>query len=127
MDLHSIAVGYVSAVNPVLLCQLQPSTGNTTAPDGTQTPSYGPAEPIYVQCQALTYNDLHQISGLNIQGTKLAMYIQGEWEGLVRSEQKGGDLITTPNGQIWLCVQVLENWYQSAGWTKLAAVLQNGS
>lgn len=127
MNLHGIAAAYVAAVNPPLLCQLQASNGYTLAGDGSQIPTYADPVDIYVQCQALQFGDLMQISGLNIQGRKLAMYIQGDWEGTVRSESKGGDLITTPDGQIWLCALVLEPWALSAGWTKLAAVLQNGS
>jgi len=127
MNLHGIVGPIVAAVNPPLLCSLQASTGYTTASDGTRVPSYAAPVQIEVQAQALTYNDLVQIDGLNIQGKRLAMYIQGDWEGLVRSDSKGGDLITLPDGTVWLCAQVLEDWALSSGWTKICATLQGYS
>jgi len=124
MNLHSIVAPVIAAVNPPLLCTLQASTGYSTAGDGARVPSYAAPVNIEIQCQALTYNDLTQVNGLNIQGKKLAMYIFGDWEGVVRSESKGGDLITLPDGTVWLCVMVLEDWALSSGWTKIAAALQ---
>jgi len=76
------------------------------------------------QVQSLTYTDLTQIDGLNIQGVRRAIYINGEVDGLVRSENKGGDIITTPNGEVWLVVLVLEYW---PDWTKCVVTLQNGA
>ena len=127
MNLHSIVAPLIAAVNPPLPCSLQKSNGYTVNDDGTQVPSYDAPISIQVQCQALQYNDIAQLNGLNIQGRRLAMYIYGNWEGLVRSESKGGDLITLPDCSVWLCALVLEPWAQSAGWTKIAATLQNGS
>jgi hypothetical protein len=127
MNLQNIAAKYVAVVNPWLLCTLQPSLPPTIQADGTQVPQYGPAQNIQCQVQALTYNDLMQTSGLNIQGRRVAIYINGDWEGVVRSEQKGGDLITTPDGSVWLCAMVLEPWALTAGWTKICATLQDGS
>ena len=127
MNLHSIVSPYISPVNPPLLCSLQVSTGYTTGLDGSRVPTYALPVQIECQCQALQYNDLMQTSGLNIQGKRLAMYILGDWEGLVRSDQKGGDLVTLPDGSVWLCAMVLENWSLSSGWTKICATLQDGS
>lgn len=127
MNLHSIVAPVVAAINPPLLCSLQSSTGYTTNAQFQQVPAYAKAVNVQVQCQALQYKDLMQLNGLNIQGTRLAMYIQGNWNGAVRSQNKGGDLITTPDGQVWLAALVLENWSLSAGWTKLAVTLQDGS
>lgn len=127
MDLNGIVSGYVASVNPQLKCSLQRSLGYSTDESGNRAPYYDVPIDLYLQAQALQYNDLMQISGMNIQGKKLAMYIEGDWEGLVRSDNKGGDLITLPDGTVWLCTLVLENWSASAGWTKICAVLQNGS
>jgi hypothetical protein len=124
MNLHSVVAPYIGAVNPFLLCQLQPSIGYTTNPDGTQVPGYGPAQDIYCQCQALQYNDLMQVSGLNIQGKRLAAYIIGDWNGVVRTDAKGGDIITLPDSSEWLCAFVLEPWSHSAGWTKVCLTEQ---
>jgi len=40
---------------------------------------------------------------------------------------KGGDLITEPDGTVWLVTTELEAWSASAGWTKVAVTQQNGS
>jgi len=45
---------------------------------------------------ALTYKDIIQVDGLNLNGTRRAIYINGKVDGLVRPENKGGDLITLP-------------------------------
>jgi hypothetical protein len=125
MNLHNIVAPYISAVNPPLLCSLKASIGYETAADGTQQPAYASPVDIEVQTQALQYNDIAQLNGLNIQGKRLAMYINGDWEGVVRSDSKGGDIITLPDGSVWLCAMVLENWSMSSGWTKIAATQQN--
>ncbi len=125
MNLHSIVAPIIAAINPPLLCSLQSSTGYSTSSDGKRAPSYAAPVQIQVQCQALQYQDLMQVNGLNIQGKRLAMYINGNWDGVVRNDSKGGDLITLPNGTVWLCAMVLENWSLSSGWTKICASEQN--
>ncbi len=130
MNLHSIAVGYVSAVNPLQACSVQISNGYTTNPDGTRVPAYQPAVTIQGQVQALTYKDLIQTEGLNLQGSRYAIYLYGDIEAIVRADNKGGDLITLPNGQVYLVAQVLEHWFDgpsTSWWCKVVATLQNGS
>lgn len=124
MNLHNIVGPIVAAVNPFTKATLQISTGYTTAADGTQVPAYAPAIAVTVQRQALQYNDLVQIQGLNIQGEKAAFYVSGNWQGVVRPDRKGGDILTLADGTVWLVVQVLENWSSTDGWAKVAAVRQ---
>lgn len=127
MNLHSIVSGAIGTINPFVLCQLQMSTGYNVQPDGTQTPNYATFADVPVQVQALTYTDLMKMSGLNIQGTRRAVYLNGNWEGLNRQEGKGGDILTMPDlpgfpgPTTWLVAQVLEWW---ADWCKLAITLQ---
>lgn len=82
---------------------------------------------LLAQIQPMTKSDLMQLEGLNLNGDKKAIYLNGSIDGVVRVELKGGDLVTTPNGQVWLVVQNLEGFDATAGWTKAAMVLQNGS
>ena len=77
---------------------------------------------VPAQIQALTFRDLQQIDGLNLQGDRRGIYFYGEIDGLVRPDNKGGDLITFPDGTIWLVAIVLEQW---PDWCKVAATLQN--
>ena len=77
------------------------------------------------QVQPMTWRDLQQTDGLNLQGTRYTIYVNGRVEGLVRPENRGGDLITLPDGRLFLVAQVLEGWSATAGWTSVAATLQN--
>lgn len=127
MNLHAIVSPYVSPVNPPLLASIQPSTGYTTDANFKRVPVYGPAVNVYVDCQALQYNDIQMTAGLQIQGRRQAMYITGDYAGLVRAQEKGGDIITLPDGSVWLCAMVLERWSMTSGWVKICATLQDGS
>ena len=124
MNLHSIVGPCVAAVNPWLTASIQRSTGYTTADDGSRVPTYQTAS-VKAQVQALTYSDLQQINGLNIQGERRAMYLDGSWDGVVRVDGRGGDLITLPDGSVWLVAQVLEDWSSTAGWVKVCVTRQN--
>lgn len=124
MNLHNMAAGAVSIVNPFITASIQRSTGYTTSGSGKRIPTYATAVSVQVQMQALQYNDLVQLDGLNIQGERHAMYLNGNWGGVVRADGTGGDLITLPDGTIWLVVLVLENWAVLNGWTKIAVTRQ---
>ena len=124
MNLHAIAGPIIAIVNPWVTAMISVSTGYTTNADGSRTPGYETAVPVDVQKQPLTYNDLMQVDGLNIQGEKCAFYISGSYNGIVRQDGLGGDLITLPNGTQWLVVLPLENWSDVNGWVKVAAVRQ---
>lgn len=123
MDLHTIVSGAISQVNAFVPATLRQSTGYTTAADGTQVPSYTETQ-MMIQVQGLSGDDLKQMDGLNIQGTKNAVYLSGpDWNGAVRVGKQGGDILIF-NNQIWLVIQQLEGW---PNWVKLAVVLQNGT
>jgi hypothetical protein len=127
MNLNNIVAPIVAAVNPWVTALIQPSQGYTTNDDGKRVPAYGQSIPVQVQMQALQYNDLMQVSGLNIQGERRAMYANGEWDAVVRSTQEGGDLVTLPDGSVWLLVFQFEDWNSTGGWTKFCVTRQNGS
>jgi hypothetical protein len=123
VNLHAIVSGAVGSVNPLVNISIQRSNGSTTNVDGTRVPSYAAAVTVQAQVQPLSAGDLQQIEGLNIQGEKRAVYINGRTDGLIRQDQKGGDLITF-NSQIWLNVHVLEYW---PDWCKFIITRQDGS
>lgn len=124
MNLHQLVRGAIGAVNPEVPLGLQVSTGYATDDAGKRTPSYAPSVTVLGQVQSLTFRDIMQLDGLNLQGTRRAIYLNGQVEGLVRPDNKGGDLITDPDGKVWLVALVLEAW---ADWCKVAVTLQNGS
>lgn len=126
MDLHSIASGAIGTVNPFIPATIRVSTGYTTSADGTQVPAYKVVQ-VSAQVQALTFKDLQQVDGMNLNGTRRAIYLHGEFDGTVRVDKKGGDIITVSRGVnagVWLVAQVLE---QFPDWCKVAVTLQDGS
>jgi hypothetical protein len=126
MNLSALVGGVIGAVNPKVEAQYRASTGSTSAPSGRRTPTYADPVSVLVQKQALTYKDLQQLQGVNLNGEACAIYVEGDWRGVSRPAGRGGDLLTLPDGTVWLVVHVLENFFQTAGWAKVAAVLQNG-
>lgn len=111
-------------MNPWSNGTLQVSAGYTTDASGKRTPAYAPAVAVQAQRQPLTYRDLVQVDGLNLNGEKAAFYVSGNWQGVIRPDGKGGDVLTLADGTIWLVVQVLENFSSTDGWTKVACVRQ---
>lgn len=127
MNLHGIVSGAIGTINPFIMATIQMSDGYTIVPGGKQTPQYLPDIDQLVQVQALQYNDLMQLDGLNIQGERRAIYLNGFWSGVIRPDSKGGDLLTfpeTPGGRprLWLVVFVFEHW---PDWSKLCVTLQD--
>jgi hypothetical protein len=126
LNLHGIVSGAIAAVNPFVAGTIKVSNGTyTTASDGKRTPAYDTFKGVQMQVQALTFKDLQQVDGLNLNGTRRAIYMNGQADGVVRSMMKGGDLITLtdgPNAGTWLVAMTLE---QFSGWCKVAVTLQN--
>jgi hypothetical protein len=79
------------------------------------------------QVQPISFRDIQQMDGLNLNGSRRVFYLSGSVEGHNRPTNQGGDLITFPDGTVWLVAMVLEGYSFSAGWCKVAATLQNGS
>jgi hypothetical protein len=128
VNLHGIVSGAISAVNPFVAATVQRSTGYTTNSDGSRVPTYTTFS-VSVQMQALTYTDLRELDALNITGKRRKIYLSGDVEGIIRADQRGGDLIvfptgTLPEGNTWLAAYVLENW---PDWVSVAITLQDGS
>ena len=124
MNLHGLVAGVVGAVNPLVTVSIQISLGDTTNADGSTVPIYAPAIQVQAQIQALQYNDIVQADSLNVQGVRRKMYINGEVDGLVRAKNKGGDIVTLPDGSVWKVAMIAEAW---PDWTAAIITLQNGS
>lgn len=122
MDLRSLANSAASTVNPNQTVKVLPSIGYKPGPGGRQIPAYGPVITGPANVQALDGSALEQVSGLNIQGEIRAIYLKGRLAGVIRPDQKGGDLIKLgfPE-ETWLVVKVLESW---PNWTKAAITRQ---
>ncbi len=121
-NLNEMADGALQPVFPSVQLILYVSSGYTIGPDGGRAPSYLPAVQVYGDIQALQYTDLMKLEGLNIQGERRKIYLNGQVDGLVRVDNKGGDILVTPDGKIWLVATVLEYW---TNWCSVACTLQN--
>lgn len=127
MNLHAIAGPIVSAVNPWQAAQWKASTGYTKDASYKQMPSYAAPVDVMVQMQALTFKDLQQVAGINLNGEARAMYLNGNVQGVLRPDGQGGDLFILPDASVWLVVHILEPWNRTAGWIKCAVVRQTAT
>lgn len=125
MNLQSITGNAVAVVNPWVIASIQFSLGYSIQDGGKRTPNYSLPRDIKTQLQSLTSGDVKQLDGLNIQGERRALYLTGDLDGISRPDISGGDLVTLPDGTIWLTVYILENWVLTGGWVKAAVVRQN--
>lgn len=128
MNLHAIVSPAISAINPAVPVTVRVATeGYTVLADGTRVPSYDTLTNVPAQIQALSYSDIQMVSGLQLNGERRAIYLNGRFDSLSRSRNTGGDLITFPDGEVWpygttwLVAMVLEQW---PDWCKLACTLQ---
>lgn len=125
MNLHGLASPLISIVNPKTPAGVRLSSGWTTQPNGARIPAYSAELSVLGQVQPMTYRDIQQVDGLNLQGTRVGIYLYGQLDGLVRSLGKGGDLVIIRVGVhagVYLVATVLEQW---PDWVKVAATLQN--
>lgn len=114
MNLRGIANRATSAINPNVAAVFKVYSGHVTLPGGKREPSYTDV-PVTVQLQELSSTDLRQVDAVNIQGILRAAYLNGNFSGVNRPEQKGGDILMLGE-QKWLVVKVVEVW---PDWCKL--------
>jgi hypothetical protein len=104
------------------------STGSTTNADYGRSPTYSKF-PMDAQVQGLGSNEVRLLNGLGIQGVRRKAYLYGAWTGMVRSLQKGNDLLIRPDGSEWKVAYVFEDYEHglvgSGGFCSVALVLQN--
>jgi hypothetical protein len=124
MNLHAVVGPLIAVINPREAITIAPSTGSTTAADGDRVPSYGTPQTVLAQVQELSQRDIYQTSGLTLQGVQVTAYLPGAWAGVIRADQRGGDIVTRADGSTWLVTAILEMW---PGWCKVVLTLQDGA
>jgi signal peptidase I len=124
MNLHGLVSGMINTVNPAISIIVRVSTGRVVSPDGTPVPQFASPITVLGQVQELSIKDLHQVEGLNLNGTLRNLYINGNINAGQRVTLKGGDVIVLPDGTVWLVVAVPESW---PDWCRALLVLQNDS
>jgi hypothetical protein len=120
MNLHGIASGVISAVNPMVPATIRQSIGYTVSDDFSQVPAYATVTTTG-QIQALSGSDIQRLNGMNVQGVVEKAYLNGNVEGLVRVMGKGGDLLTI-GSKTYLVSAVLERW---SDWCCVALTMQD--
>lgn len=126
MNLHGIVRGAITSVNPDILAVFRQSTGNTVDAAGNQAPQFTDVPDVLIQVQAAEAEDLTHINNFNQEGVYRAVYMYGNTQGVVRPNQKGGDILQFPQTpdaavQDWLVAKVSETW---PDWSKVTVCLQ---
>jgi hypothetical protein len=128
VNLHSIVAPVIGVVNTNESVTLYQNSGFTTSPDFSRTPVYATLT-MRAQVQGLQSDDIRVLNGVGIQGERRKAYLWGAWTGMVRSLQKGNDLVARPDGSLWKVAYVFEDFGHdlvgSSGWCSVAIVLQN--
>lgn len=122
MNLRGIANSLTSNINPNVTGVFQVNTGFTTLPGGKRVPSFNSVD-VTVQLQELSSTDLRQVDSVNIQGILRSAYLNGNFNGVNRPEQKGGDILMIGTEK-WLVVKVPELW---ADWCRVIINLQRST
>lgn len=120
MNLHSIVRGVVGAVNPYVEAQIYRSTGPTKNADYSTSAGYAEPVTMKVQKQAVSQADLRHMDNLNIQGDMVSIWTDGNWCGMSRTKQTGGDKFVIGD-EVWLVVAVPEIW---PDWTRVIVCRQ---
>lgn len=125
MNVFGIANAAVQIVNRNIPATWRRSEGYTIDEAGLQIPQYIDTD-VSVQSQAVSGDSLAFTNGLDIQGVMRSVYMYGNVQGVVRSDERGGDLLIFPQtprdpAQVWKIVTVVETW---PDWAHVIAVLQ---
>ncbi|HDJ1441604.1 TPA: hypothetical protein PPN70_004053 [Serratia rubidaea] len=120
MNLHGIVSRAIGVVNPFVEAQIYRSLGAEKQADYSRSPAYAEPVTMMVQKQAVTQGDIRHLDNLNIQGVFTSIYTNGNWCGVNRPKEQGGDKFVI-GSDTWLVVAVPENW---PDWTRVVACLQ---
>ena len=125
MNLRGLANSVTQNVNSNQTITLLRNTGYTTDTNYNQVPTFETLSGA-AQIQALGPKDLQHADHLNIQNVSRKVYLYGNWQGVVREDSKGGDILTFPqipggDNQNWKVVIVFESWPE---WCSVGVVLQ---
>ena len=125
MNLHATVGRVVGIINPDIPATLLRSTGYTTGGDGTQAGTYDTLSGM-IQVQGLCGTDYQHINNMNQMSVLRSVWILGNWAGVIRTEEKGGDIMKfprVPDGPVetWKVITVKEAW---ADWSSVIVCLQ---
>ncbi|MFA6213383.1 MAG: hypothetical protein WC714_28360 [Candidatus Obscuribacterales bacterium] len=125
MNLHLMVRGLIGSINPDISATLKRSTGYTTGTDGTRVPAYTTLTGM-IQVQGINNSDLVHVNNLNQAAVLRSVWLHGNWAGVIRTDETGGDLLEfpmVPGGAVktWKITTVKESW---PDWTSVIVALQ---
>jgi hypothetical protein len=125
-DVAKLVNPFTQIPNPNVTINWLQNAGYTTDATGHRTPNQTTVS-IQAQIQALSAGDLKHLDSLNIENVSRAVYMFGDVQGIVRADQKGGDILQfaeIPGGTVknWLVSVVFETWPTLA---RVGVTLQN--
>lgn len=120
LNLHSIVRGAINSVNPDQEVIILQSDGFEIE-DYEQKPRFLPPTSVMAQCQPVSDKAIALLNQERQNSIWWDFYLPGNWNGLCRSTEKGGDLLYW-NGLEWQIDQILEAWAPTVGWTKVRCV-----
>ncbi len=126
MNLHQIARGAITRVNDDIAATYLKAKGSNTLASGKRVPTYDAPLPVRIQVQPVTGSDIERLNNLGIQGILRKVYDYGNQCGIVRVDEKGGDLLQFPqvpgaDVNDWKVVSVAETW---PDWSAVIVALQ---
>ena len=120
LNLHSMVRGAINAVNPDQPVAILQSDGFEVV-NFEQRPRWKPAIIVMAQAQPVADKTIQLLNQQRQNSIWWDFYLPGNWNGLRRPDEKGGDLLYW-NGFEWQVDQILEAWAPTVGWTKLRCV-----
>lgn len=126
IDVRTLANQTIQQVNQNINVDWVRNYGYATDDAGKRVP-VTVSQSVKAQVQGLSAGDIRFIDGLNIQGVLRSVHLYGNVQGVVRADQKGGDILKfpqVPDGSIleWRIVQVMETW---PTWCRVIVCLQS--
>lgn len=127
INVRALANTAIQGVNPNISIDWVRSIGGyTTNADFTRTP-VTTTTTVQGNVQGLSGQDLKHVEGLNIQGVFRSVHLYGDVQGVVRADQKGGDILQFPETpgaafKSWRVISVMETW---PTWCRVLVCLQN--
>lgn len=123
LNLHNIVASAIGAVNPHQTVILKQFKGWRAIPGGERMPDYLPPVSVKAQIQPLPADKLQFVDRDQNGGIFYQMFLEGDWSGLSRAAETGGDLIYW-NGFEWIVNPVQGAWGALAGWTMIVVQAQ---
>lgn len=121
MNLHNIVRPIINSINPDQQITIKINKGNQHFPGGIVEPIWEETTAV-AQVQPVTSNEIQFIDNYVSSNTYKNFYLNGDYSGLNRRTETGGDIIVY-GGHDWYIDSEPEAW-NTVGWTKVRGVQQ---